>query len=51
MIGKDMPMEIEAQAYLQRFYEGYGFQPLGDVFDLDGLPHIKMRLTRVLAGS
>jgi len=42
LVGKDIPIEIDAQAYLQHFYENYGFKPVGGVFDLDGLPHIKM---------
>lgn len=41
-VGCDVPIAIEAQAYLQKFYEGYGFKVVSDVFDLDGLPHIKM---------
>lgn len=42
LVGKNVPIEIDAQAYLQYFYEGYGFKPVGGAFDLDGLPHIKM---------
>jgi len=42
LVGKNIPIEIDAQAYLQHFYENYGFKPVGDIFDLDGLPHIKM---------
>lgn len=33
---------ISAQAYLQKFYEFYGFKLLGDEYDEDGIPHIEM---------
>ncbi|HYH98549.1 GNAT family N-acetyltransferase [Hyalangium sp.] len=36
------PVRIGAQHYLQRFYEGYGFRPISDVYDEDGVPHIDM---------
>jgi ElaA protein len=36
------PIRIAAQHYLQRFYEGYGFRPISDVYDEDGVPHIDM---------
>ncbi|QQR46623.1 GNAT family N-acetyltransferase [Myxococcus xanthus] len=35
-------VHIGAQHYLQRFYEGFGFQTQGDVYDEDGIPHIDM---------
>lgn len=35
-------VRIEAQAHLQTFYAGFGFSPDGEVFDLDGIPHIEM---------
>jgi ElaA protein len=38
----DVPIEIGAQAYLQRFYEELGFRRIGDVYDEDGIPHIHM---------
>jgi len=34
---------ISAQLYLQEFYESFGFQALGEQYDEDGIPHIKMR--------
>ncbi|MEO1517594.1 MAG: GNAT family N-acetyltransferase [Bacteroidota bacterium] len=40
-----MPLKISAQVYLIKFYESFGFQTVGDVYDEDGLPHIAMRLT------
>lgn len=33
---------IGAQAYLVRFYEGFGFRTVGDVYDEDGIPHVDM---------
>lgn len=42
LVGADIPIEIEAQAYLRKFYEGCGFKSVSGVFNLDGLPHIRM---------
>jgi ElaA protein len=36
------PIRIGAQHYLQRFYEGYGFRRISDVYDEDGIPHVDM---------
>ena len=41
----DCPIAISAQAYLQRFYEELGFQPEGELYKEDGIPHIRMVLT------
>ncbi len=38
------PIVISAQHYLVKFYAKFGFQPVGDVYDEDGIPHIEMRL-------
>ncbi|AKQ67806.1 ElaA protein [Myxococcus hansupus] len=38
----EAPIHIGAQHYLQRFYEGFGFQARGDVYDEDGIPHVDM---------
>lgn len=35
-------VRIGAQHYLQRFYEGFGFRRISDVYDEDGIPHIDM---------
>lgn len=35
-------IEIEAQAYLTKFYESFGFKQISDVFLLDGIPHCRM---------
>ena len=36
------PLRIGAQAYLVRFYEGFGFCAVGEVYDEDGIPHVDM---------
>ncbi|HEX4888649.1 MAG TPA: GNAT family N-acetyltransferase [Luteibaculaceae bacterium] len=36
------PIQIGAQAYLERFYEGFGFKRIGDIYLEDNIPHIKM---------
>ena len=33
---------ISAQAHLQRFYARHGYQPVGDVYSEDDIPHIQM---------
>lgn len=35
---------IEAQIYLQKFYESFGFVKISDPYNLDGIDHIKMSL-------
>lgn len=35
-------IRIGAQAYLEGFYEDLGFETCSDVYDEDGIPHIKM---------
>jgi ElaA protein len=35
-------IRIGAQDYLRRFYEGFGFRAVGDVYDEDGIPHVDM---------
>ena len=39
------PIRIGAQAYLQKFYEGFGFVKEGDGYLEDGIPHFIMLLT------
>ena len=39
---------ISAQFYLEKFYSHLGFQQISDIYDEDGIPHIKMQL---LSGS
>ena len=36
---------LHAQAYLQRFYQGFGFVAEGEPFDEVGIEHVKMTLT------
>lgn len=38
----NVPVRIGAQAYLQKFYESFGFVREGDEYDEDGIPHIIM---------
>lgn len=33
---------LAAQHHLQRFYEHHGFARVGNVYDLDGIPHVDM---------
>lgn len=35
-------VRISAQLYLQRFYQGFGFQVCGEAYDEDGIPHVEM---------
>ncbi|MSR74944.1 MAG: GNAT family N-acetyltransferase [Planctomycetes bacterium] len=42
LIGRG-PFVLEAQAYLERFYAGFGFITTGPVYSLDDMPHIPMR--------
>jgi ElaA protein len=39
-------IKIGAQAHLEAFYTSMGFGTIGDVYDEDGIPHIKMLLRR-----
>lgn len=36
------PVKIGAQLYLKEFYESFGFEQCSDVYDEDGIEHIKM---------
>lgn len=37
------PIQIEAQAYLKKFYEGLGFKSTSDVYLIDNIPHRNMK--------
>jgi ElaA protein len=37
------PVQIGAQVYLKRFYQGYGFEQVSDIYDEDGIDHILMK--------
>jgi ElaA protein len=39
-----VPLTIEAQLYLQAFYESLGFVRTSDVFDDAGIDHVEMKL-------
>jgi ElaA protein len=39
----DQPLVLDAQAYLARWYERYGFAATGPQFLEDGIPHVPMR--------
>ncbi|HEY3596035.1 MAG TPA: GNAT family N-acetyltransferase [Paraburkholderia sp.] len=36
-------IRLHAQAHLQAFYAAFGFEPVSDVHEEDGIPHIWMR--------
>lgn len=40
----EMPVKIEAQEYLVKFYESLGFKSLSDPFILEGISHVSMIL-------
>lgn len=37
-----VPIRISAQCYLDRFYKGFGFVPVGEPYLEDGIPHQQM---------
>jgi ElaA protein len=37
------PNRISAQAHLGRFYGEFGYQPVGEVYLEDDIPHLQMR--------
>jgi len=43
LFGK-ISIQIGAQLYLQKFYEGFGFKKNSDIYQEDDIPHIKMIL-------
>jgi len=38
-----VPMRLHAQAHLQKFYGAFGFRPISEIHDEDGIPHVWMR--------
>jgi len=36
-------MRLHAQAHLQKFYGAFGFAPVGEIHEEDGIPHVWMR--------
>jgi ElaA protein len=41
------PVVLGAQAHLQAFYAGFGFETTSDTYLEDGVPHVEMRLAKV----
>ncbi|MBO1305242.1 GNAT family N-acetyltransferase [Enterococcus sp. 669A] len=41
----DKSVTISAQAYLRKFYEGFGFEVVSDIYLEDNIPHVDMRLS------
>lgn len=39
----DQPIYLSAQAHLQGYYSRYGFNPVGEIYLEDEIPHIGMR--------
>ncbi|WP_322054102.1 GNAT family N-acetyltransferase [Paraburkholderia bannensis] len=39
----NVPMRLHAQAHLQKFYGAFGFKPVSDIHDEDGIAHVWMR--------
>ncbi|MEX3760965.1 GNAT family N-acetyltransferase [Paraburkholderia phenoliruptrix] len=37
------PVRLHAQAHLQRFYGAFGFEPVSEIHEEDGIPHVWMR--------
>ncbi|EGA88640.1 GCN5-like N-acetyltransferase [Planococcus donghaensis MPA1U2] len=40
-------IKLQGQVYLQEFYESFGFQPISESYDEDGIPHVDMKRTLV----
>lgn len=40
---KSNEVYLSAQGYLQDFYLSFGFKPISEIYDLDGIPHIDMK--------
>lgn len=38
----NQPIYAQAQAYLQNFYQSFGFEPVSDVYLEDDIPHLDM---------
>ncbi|WMM26295.1 GNAT family N-acetyltransferase [Tissierella sp. MB52-C2] len=39
---EEKEIKISAQAYLQKFYKGFGFEPTSGIYLEDGIEHIEM---------
>lgn len=38
-------IQLQGQVYLQEFYQSFGFEPISEVYDEDGIPHVDMKYT------
>ncbi len=39
-------IRLQGQLYLKEFYQSFGFDPISDVYDEDGIPHLDMKLDK-----
>lgn len=39
-------IQLQGQVYLQNFYQSFGFQPISEIYDEDGIPHVDMKLVK-----
>ena len=39
-------IQLQGQVYLQDFYESFGFVPVSEAYDEDGIPHVDMQLAK-----
>ena len=39
-------IRLQVQVYLKEFYQSFGFDPISDVYDEDGIPHVDMKLDK-----
>ena len=39
-------IQLQGQVYLKGFYESFGFVPVSEEYDEDGIPHIDMKLAK-----
>lgn len=40
-------IRLQGQLYLKEFYQSFGFNPISDVYDEDGIPHVDMKLDKI----
>lgn len=43
---KPEEIRLQGQVYLKEFYQSFGFNPISDVYDEDGIPHLDMKLEK-----
>lgn len=39
-------IQLQGQVYLREFYESFGFIPISEEYDEDGIPHVDMKWTK-----